>query len=359
MKKLAIVASILAMVTGTAFAESNVTLYGTVDVGVTLTKLKSHAATVTMSSDNWYANKWGIRGTEDLGNGNNIFFNLQAGYNPTNGEARHAGRAFGRESVLGWKNSNYGTLGLGRMGALSSDVGSYTILGGAAYTTFFSPIGSLYGTFILPLRINNGVVYVSPEFAGLQAHLMYSNGTNEDTEKWSKNDHYYGVGLTYHNAGFKSNLIWETFDNKAEKPQKATNLLNFGVEYDFGSFTLYGAYQFAQHSQDLADFISAADVAGLSSLKKGATQNAFSLSASAKVAGGTAMLQGQYAKGKIKDNDAKYNVWSVGAAYLYPLSKRTTAYASVGYGQTGDSLKKYSESGLYGWTTTIGMSHNF
>jgi predicted porin len=32
-------------------------------------------------------------------------------------------------------------------------------------------------------RVNNAIAYVSPSFAGLTVHAMYSNGTGTDTKK--------------------------------------------------------------------------------------------------------------------------------------------------------------------------------
>jgi hypothetical protein len=49
----------------------------------------------------------------------------------------------------------------------------------------------------------------------------------------------------------------------------------------------------------------------------------------------------------------------VGVGYLYPGSKRTTAYFNAAYGETGKALKSYKDSELKGWTTTVGVSHNF
>ena len=43
-------------------------------------------------------------------------------------------------------------------------------------------------------RVNNAIAYVSPSFAGLTVHAMYSNGVDADTNKWSDNSHYYGTG---------------------------------------------------------------------------------------------------------------------------------------------------------------------
>lgn len=91
---------------------------------------------------------------------------------------------------------------------------------------------------------------------------------------------------------------------------------------------------------------------------KGANQHALALSAAVPFAGGSARFQTQGALGKLKDTGEKYNSFSLGAAYLYPLSKRTTLYTQAGWGTTGKAFKKY-DSGLGGWAATFGLGHNF
>lgn len=349
-----------------ALAESSVTLYGQLDTGVTVQKLKGSSATVSLTNGNWYSTLWGIKGQEDLGNGNSVFFDLEQGFDLDNGTSSESGSAFGRQSYLG-VSGDWGQVAFGRIGALGSDNGTYTIMGGSAYTTSFTSIGSVYSAFIVTDWMNNTIVYQSPEFSGFQLSAMYSNGIGNDSDtKWSTHNHYYGFGGTYSNGAFSANAYWEMLDNKAlseyegysdaKSRPKTTNLFTLGASYDFGAFTLYGSYQYALHTMFLPNS-TPIDVAGL---KKGANQHALSLSVSAPVAGGTFMLQSQGAIGKIKDTNAKYNSWSVGAAYLYPLSKRTLVYFDAAYGGTGKAFKAYdADSQLAGWNATVGLGHTF
>lgn len=62
---------------------------------------------------------------------------------------------------------------------------------------------------------------------------------------------------------------------------------------------------------------------------KGVRQNAASVSVATPVAGGTLMLQLNGVKGKILNDSDKYQAWSIGSGYTYPLSKRTLLYGSV------------------------------
>ena len=96
--------------------------------------------------------------------------------------------------------------------------------------------------------VENEVEYVTPEFGGIQGHLMYSNGTDTDEKKWSHNSHYYGAGLTYNKDKLSVDVIYELLDHKGATDQEKTRLLNLGASYDFGTFKVFGAYEFAQHA---------------------------------------------------------------------------------------------------------------
>lgn len=367
MKKTLLAAALLSLTGTCAFAEPNVTLYGVLDGGVTVSKLSGNSAKVQMTNGNWLGNRWGLKGTEDLGNGNSVFFKLEQGFSLSNGDEAKKGKSFSREAALGL-SGNWGTVAFGRFGALSSDCGSYTILGGAAYTTSFATIGDMYSAFYLTDRYDNSIVYVTPEFGGFQGHFMYSNGTSDDTNKWSYNAHYYGAGLTYSNGGLNVDAIYEALDHKGtENKPKTTQLFNLGASYDFGGFTLYGAYEYALHAPlPGLEFDNDEPVQkALGETYNGGKANnyhAFSLSGSADALGGTVMLQTQFAFGKNKNKleagmEDKFNTFSMGAAYFYNFSKRTLMYAQAGWGTAGKAAKVVD--GLRGWNTTIGLTHSF
>lgn len=65
-------------------------------------------------------------------------------------------------------------------------------------------------------RLNNAVNYVTPSFGGLTIHAMYSNSiaTDDSLNKWSNNDHYYGIGTKYTAHNVDASVIFEVRDNK-------------------------------------------------------------------------------------------------------------------------------------------------
>ena len=82
MKKLLIASAALAMVAGTAQAQSTVTVYGSIDTGYSSFETKTATSTTTnsgvvQSSD--VTSRWGLRGSEDLGGGMKANFNIETG----------------------------------------------------------------------------------------------------------------------------------------------------------------------------------------------------------------------------------------------------------------------------------------
>jgi len=87
---------------GMAFAQSSVTLYGTIDAGIkNLSKVGPNSDSVTyMTNGLRTTNRWGMTGSEDLGGGMKANFKLEGGYD--NGDGTHgSGKLFERGSWVG------------------------------------------------------------------------------------------------------------------------------------------------------------------------------------------------------------------------------------------------------------------
>src|SRR5690606_38914509 len=90
---------LLGAATGAAQAATSVTLYGLVDGGIAYTQTK-------ISNDKGWeknrnvgfvngvknGNRWGLKGTEDLGNGTSAIFQIESGFDLGTGEARQGGK---------------------------------------------------------------------------------------------------------------------------------------------------------------------------------------------------------------------------------------------------------------------------
>ena len=105
-----------------ALAQSSVTLYGIMDMGLSYQTASANTARTSVAASNFglisggqSANMFGFKGKEDLGDGYQISFSLESAYNLGNG-SQPAGpdqRLFNRQSWLGIQNA---LLGYGRVG---------------------------------------------------------------------------------------------------------------------------------------------------------------------------------------------------------------------------------------------------
>ncbi len=371
MKKSLIALAALGAISTFAYAESNITLYGIIDMSVSSQKIfgkKDSANTVTLNSGLRSGSRWGLKGVEDLGNGYQVGFILEQGFAADDGQVANGvadGQyAFSREAKL-YVQGGFGQIGFGRLGTLAGGVESNNMLTGWALGTSYADQGSWTKLAKGNGRADNAIAYVSPVFGGFKFSLMYSNGLsyeNKDEEiaggdasKWSENSHYYGIGAQYTFGGFTNSLIFEAIDNKGGMGTdvKTPNdhpayLLNLGLGYDFGMITPMFAYQYNWQTEGTKDHV-------------------FGLSAKAPVAGGTAMFGVRYLLGKndgaAADKEDKRRAWTVNAAYEYPLSKRTTAWAYAGYADGSKGLDKHETAGqkvnINGYQVGIGMTHTF
>lgn len=199
---------------------TSITLFGELDAGVKVSKLKGGKTKVQMSNGNWYWTSWGIKGVEDLGGGNAAIFTLQQAFKLNNGEGVASSHGttssggFNNQAFLGLQGP-WGRLTFGHQAGLSSGDGDYSMLGGSAIGTGFDMIGDLAGVFLTTSWLDNSIAYRTQEWNGLQFTAMYSNGTDGDDNKWAKNNHYYGVGVTYDVGAFNSNFMFEREDHKS------------------------------------------------------------------------------------------------------------------------------------------------
>jgi predicted porin len=359
MKKSLVAFAALAAASAFAYAESNVTLYGIIETGVVAQKQKNESAKVFMGSAFDLGSRWGIKGQEDLGNGTKVGFILENGFNPTNGTTSIGGTGamFGRESVIYLQNERFGRFGMGRAGTLYSGLGSWDMQTGYVFKGGYGLIGwpvgqNFQGNFN---RVSNAVMYQSPFVGGARIGLMYSNGCSStgDDNKWSKNQHYYGVAAQYKKGAINSSLAFEA-ENKIANA-KAKYIINYGLEYNAGSITPMFAYRYI--TQD-----------------GGYKTHTFGLSALIPAATGRFKAAVRYTFGKSEDaatvandfgGDDKIRNLAAGVAYEYPLSKRTAIKPFVGYSYSGKGWSHYQPAAadvnaVYnGWQAYVGIHHFF
>ena len=221
---------------GPAFAQSNVTLYGIVDVAVGAGSAGDNDFRGLVNSV-LNGNRFGFKGSEELGNGLKAVFQLEQGFNIDNGTP-NSERQFHRQSWVGLQGS-LGTVGLGRQyapgyfagydAALSANISPQTIL------------TSLSGLTISPssvARWDNSVTYTG-SFNGLTARANYSTNAVETSDD-PESDDKWGVGIDYANGPFKGGAVYHYLNEEVSSDQKEWYV---GAQYDFGMFTVAGSWQ--------------------------------------------------------------------------------------------------------------------
>jgi predicted porin len=181
MKKLLIASAALAMVAGTAQAQSSVTLYGVLDASFVNTKTKngttgvSTDVTTQSGSGVGSTSVLGFKGSEDLGGGLKAVFQLEADLNVNTGTlgaattnaANTQDTTFNRQANVGVESAQFGTLRVGRL----SDVLD-TTEGFANHVQLFDTEAAAANG--LGGKNGSSTRYDSPVIAGLQVSASYS-----------------------------------------------------------------------------------------------------------------------------------------------------------------------------------------
>ena len=168
MKKTLLALATLSAMAGSAFA-ADVTLYGLVDYGFDYVHQDFGGSdydndTFQMKSGMNSGSRFGLKGSEDLGNGLTVGFVLENGFNADDGTMDNNSRLFGRESQL-YVQGAFGTVSFGRVGKLISALGSYGLMG--KFSVFSGGWGSYTGGKYFHVadwgRMDNTITYRSPD----------------------------------------------------------------------------------------------------------------------------------------------------------------------------------------------------
>ncbi len=356
MKKSLLALALLGAFAGVAHAQSAVTIYGTIDAGVTK---KSESTLAIGKRDN---NKLGFKGTEELGNGLKATFQLEVRYEPDTGTPESTTRPlFQGESRVGLQG-DFGQVRLGRgLTAYQASVGAFDPWNGvpstAGYLTdilvagYATTYGS--GSGSAPLdpagnsgnRFSNAIFYNSPEFGGgFQANVT--------------------VGAKEANGG--PAIIGH---GNALAPQYAA-----GAEASATPYSLSGTYKnanvgamlaFERNAVETKIWSIAGSVAPVADLKltalyarqnqghtlvTNATTKAWVLGANYTVGAGKFLAgYGQ----KSPDGLVKTKQFSLG--YEYSLSKRTYVYVEASQRKQPSTASALGTSNFF----AMGVHHNF
>jgi predicted porin len=231
MKKIGALITV-AMLSGQASGQGNVSIFGIVDGGLRYVTNAAGSHQYSLSGGNESANRIGFMGSEDLGNGLKAVFLLENGFNIGNGTESN-GVLFSRQAYAGLSGSA-GTLTLGRQYLTLSTVmaqfesGTDWAARGSGYGYHPGGLDDVDGTE----RANNSIKYTSNNLYGFQVGVTYGFGEAGGSVR---QNHLASAGLSYAGGPFSFAVAslyadspnFSLFGNTpANNAPTATNALN-------------------------------------------------------------------------------------------------------------------------------------
>ena len=370
MKKQLLAVAVASAFASTAFA-ANVTVYGAVDTGLVYTHQSFGGAIPTnadvkkfsMDSGVLGSSKFGFKGTEDLGDGYSVSFQLENGFKADTGALGGAddNKLFDREARLSL-NTPYGTVSFGRMGALTSGLGSYDVFqaaGDAMDGGYSDYIGT--GYWFDRSRYDNMITLVTPEANGFTGYAQYSfQTTGTEDASVRNNQRYAALGLTFKNGPVEAVVVYDTILRKRADEDKDgdAKAVSFGLNYDFGVTKAFFGAQYGKNEALSVEALSGEDDAKIN--VKGYNLH---IGAATPLPCGTLTVSAYYGDYEmVGNNEVTAKKYGIGLMHEYPLSKRTTFYTGAGFAQF--DVEYEPESGKVaarqkGVNVTLGLNHKF
>lgn len=245
-------ATLALLASGSALAQSSVTIFGTLDA--TFAVGRGSVADRTQLSNSGYASSAiGFRGTEDLGGGMFAGFWIEAAVAPDSGVggatntnnqvsgAAPAGAAGGQGLTFARRSTaslggNWGEIRLGRdLAAHYLNHGVYDPFRNKGIGTSQTYLSSLMGP--VSTRVSNSISYFTPKgLGGFNAQVQYYMGENLSNAANADDGKGAGFRVGYEASGFSVGLGY----GKVNYLAGDASTLNLGASQRLGSVTLIG-----------------------------------------------------------------------------------------------------------------------
>ncbi|MEX3947861.1 porin [Paraburkholderia sp. EG287B] len=315
-----------------AFAQSSVTLYGVLDNGFVYQSSSGGNSAVRAVPGGLFSTRYGFKGSEDIGNGLHVNFQLEQAFSGQTGAATDSTKAFNRLAYVGMS----GGFGEVRFGLQNSP--QYDVLQAAMDPSWVKSIASPMNNFNgLIIRANNAISYYTPTFGGLNAKFMVAL---RDPATSGNGIGFYNAVIQYINGPLNVAAGYERGDEPAvgaggsytlaggaaAGPGAVFTVFNAGASYAIGSNRIWLAY----HTENLTN------------TPKYMQHEVYQVSDSYQVSP-FALVSLMY--GYLHDRTGKgNNAQQLGLLFEYSLSKATELYTAAGFLQNRNQAQ-YTLSG--------------
>ena len=381
---------LLAAFSCAAGANADVTLYGTVDLGLSYQRYSGDAtqhfggrSSFGLTSGEQTESHFGLRGTEDLGSGVQLAFVLENGFNAGNGNLEQEDRLFGREAWLGVQSRAAGKFRLGRQYNFADEYfGPLTPFGPGDFTS--ASMGLSFGSANAE-RLSNLVKFETPEYAGVRAGIGYSFAAqagsayaqsgriitgNPRTERYnfnaSENLRALTAGIAYDGGSRYLTATYDAFypDASVAGNYPAATAWAAGGMVEMAGIQFSAAYGQARNGwmnelHPMGEHMSVDDANTNVVFDPNIAVNSYMLGITVPVNSVSSifgLLQAAQPTASMRDNSqfevATQSMFSLG--YTYSFSKRTNLYAFAGYAKNFSLV-----DGLVSSVAGAGLRHQF
>ncbi len=345
MQKKLIAVAVAGLVSGAAFAQSNVTVYGVADAYYGRATADGAKTTNVINGGGLSGSRIGLKGTEAIGNGLSALFVLEYGIaNDSTNASVGSGSAPARQQLVGL-TGGFGTVVAGAAQTAGYDFAcANNSLAGSA----LDPYHKVGARFLLSCghdgRASNAFAYISPKFGGVTLAYNHARVTESATTQATGKDAYANlIGGSWAGGPVGVNFVWSKVSMANTSASDDVQEMGIGASYDLGVVKL--GLQLQQYDNKAVDN----------------KKRKFGLNAAIPVGAGAVHVG--YAASSIKETTADDNPKAYTVAYTHGLSKRTTAYA--GYNRvTNQSAGTYASTltptaGGKSATFAVGVRHTF
>jgi predicted porin len=347
MKKSLVAVAVLGAIAGVAQAQSQVTIYGQLDLNVSKT---TGSTTSMLNGDN---NKLGFKGSEDLGNGLSATFQAEIRMDSDTGNTEGGGTRplFQGQTRVGLASASFGQIRLGRgLTAVQEATAAFDPWGADRGRGTFVPSIADAGFGSDPLnpqntannRLGNALFYNTPVIAGFQGNLTVATKEKGTLVTGNNNNDAFkapvSVAGTYTNGPIAAEVGFERngLDDKWTK---------LGVSYNVGVANLMASYA----QTKFGDTGLSKDAATGAAMPADSKTKGWVLGANIVAGPGNVLLG--YGQKKFDNVTGLQKQKQFSAGYEYKLSKRTFLYTDyVNFKQAGTETKN---------TFDVGIHHNF